>query len=294
MTKKHQLLAFIVALIWGTNFVVIRYGLDELPPFLFAAIRFLLVAFPLIFFVAKPKASWLLIAAYGLLIGFGQFGLVYLAMQNDITPGLASLVLQMQVFFSIVLAWVFFKESASLIQWLALVVSFSGIALIASNVDGHTTTRGLILILIAATSWALGNMVVKKAGKVDIIAFLVYSSLFSVPVLAAMSFYFEGWTLIKTSLQSASMTSVWVVLWQTVGNTLIGYGIWNFLLNRYSTAIVTPWSLLVPVFGMLASFLLLDEPMQLWKLIAAGLILLGLAMNIYASKRKNSNVNCTS
>jgi O-acetylserine/cysteine efflux transporter len=294
MTKKHQLFAFIVALIWGTNFVVIRYGLDELPPFLFAAIRFLLVVFPLIFFIAKPKASWRLIAAYGLLIGFGQFGLVYLAMQNDITPGLASLALQMQVFFSIVLAWLFFKESASLIQWLALIVSFSGIALIANNVNGQTTTTGLILILIAASSWALGNMVVKKAGKVDIIAFLVYSSLFSVPVLAAMSLYFEGWTLIKTSLQSASMTSVWVVLWQTVGNTLVGYGIWNFLLNRYSTAVVTPWSLLVPVFGMLASFLLLNEPMQTWKLIAASLILLGLAMNIYASNRKNSNANHTS
>ncbi|HFC93187.1 MAG TPA: EamA family transporter [Leucothrix mucor] len=286
MTKKHQLLAFIVALIWGTNFVVIRYGLDELPPFLFAAIRFFLVVFPLIFFVTKPKANWLLIAAYGVLIGFGQFGLVYLAMQNDITPGLASLVLQMQVFFSIVLALLFFKESVSLIQWIALVISFSGIGLIASNVDGHTTTRGLILILIAATSWALGNMVVKKAGKVDIIAFLVYSSLFSVPMLAAMSFYFEGWTLIKTSLQSASMTSVWVVLWQTIGNTLVGYGIWNFLLNQYSAAIVTPWSLLVPVFGMLASFLLLGESMQAWKLVAASLILLGLAMNIYTSKIK--------
>ncbi len=286
MTKKHQLLAFIVALIWGTNFVVIRYGLDELPPFLFAAIRFFLVVFPLIFFVTKPKANWLLIAAYGVLIGFGQFGLVYLAMQNDITPGLASLVLQMQVFFSIVLALLFFKESVSLIQWIALVISFSGIGLIASNVDGHTTTRGLILILIAATSWALGNMVVKKAGKVDIIAFLVYSSLFSVPMLAAMSFYFEGWTLIKTSLQSASMTSVWVVLWQTIGNTLVGYGIWNFLLNQYNAAIVTPWSLLVPVFGMLASFLLLGESMQAWKLVAASLILLGLAMNIYTSKIK--------
>ena len=286
MTKKHQLLAFIVALIWGTNFVVIRYGLDELPPFLFAAIRFFLVVFPLIFFVTKPKANWLLIAAYGVLIGFGQFGLVYLAMQNDITPGLASLVLQMQVFFSIVLALLFFKESVSLIQWIALVISFSGIGLIASNVDGHTTTRGLILILIAATSWALGNMVVKKAGKVDIIAFLVYSSLFSVPMLAAMSFYFEGWALIKTSLQSASMTSVWVVLWQTIGNTLVGYGIWNFLLNQYNAAIVTPWSLLVPVFGMLASFLLLGESMQAWKLVAASLILLGLAMNIYTSKIK--------
>ena len=101
-----------------------------------------------------------------------------------------------------------------------------------------------------------------------------------------MSLYFEGWPLIKTSIQSASMTSVYVVLWQTIGNTLIGYGIWNFLINRYNAAVVTPWALLVPVSGMIASYLMLDEPMPQWKITAALLILTGLGMNIYISIRK--------
>jgi O-acetylserine/cysteine efflux transporter len=289
MTKKHQLLAFIVTLIWGTNFVVIKYGLEELPPFLFATLRFILVALPLVFFLPKPKANWSLIAAYGVLIGFGQFGILFYAMQSDISPGLASLVIQMQVFFSIIFAILMFKESVPPIQWLALVISFSGIALIASNIAeiaGQNTLFGLVLVLTAAMSWALANMVVKKAGKVDIIAFLAYSSLFAIPVLAIMSLYFEGWDTIKNSLQTASMTSVTVVLWQTIGNTLIGYGLWNFLLNRYNAAIVTPWALLVPVSGMAASYFLLSEPMPVWKLVAASLILLGLFLNIYSSKNK--------
>jgi len=286
MTKKHQLLALIVTIIWGTNFVFIKYGLNELPPFLFATIRFFLVAFPLIFFFPKPKASWGLIAAYGLFIGFGQFGILFYAMQNDISPGIASLVLQTQVFFSVIFAIFFFKELITPIQWLALIISFSGIALIASKTGGQTTFFGLALALLAAMSWAMGNMVVKKADKVDIIAFLAYSSLFAVPVLAVMSLYFEGWDLIKTSIQSASMTSVYVVLWQTIGNTLIGYGLWNFLLSRYSAATVTPWALLIPISGMTASSLLLDELMPMWKLLAAALVLAGLVINIISTKKQ--------
>jgi O-acetylserine/cysteine efflux transporter len=285
MTKKHQLLAFIVTLIWGTNFVFIKVGLEELPPFLFATIRFTLVAIPLVFFFPKPKASWSLIAAYGILIGFGQFGILFYAMQNDLSPGLASLVLQIQVFFTIGFAIFFFKETVARTQWIALIISFSGIALIVSNIGGQTTVLGLILALTAAMSWALGNITVKKAGNVNIIAFLAYSSLFAVPVLAIMSLYLEGWDVIKTSLQSASMTSVYVVLWQTIGNTLIGYGLWNFLLSRYSAATVTPWALLVPVSGMVASYFMLDEPMPAWKLIAAALVISGLVINIYASRK---------
>ncbi|MFT5210541.1 MAG: O-acetylserine/cysteine efflux transporter [Flavobacterium sp.] len=286
MTKVHQLLAFIVSLIWGTNFVFIKYGLDELPPFLFAAIRFLLVAIPVVFFLSKPKVGWRQIAAYGLLIGFGQFGILFYAMQSDISPGLASLVVQMQVFFSIFLATFILKESLGRAQLAAFFIAFCGIILIAIEVEGQTTRLGLILVLIAAMSWAVGNLIVKKAGHIDIIAFLAYSSLFSVPVLFAMSFYFEGWDLINISLRNASMTSVYVILWQSIGNTLLGYGLWNYLLHRYDAATVTPWALLVPVFGMLASNMMLAEPMQIWKIIAAMLVVSGLVVNVYASAKK--------
>ena len=286
MTKIHQLLAFIVSLIWGTNFVFIKYGLDELPPFLFASIRFLLVAIPLVFFLSKPKVTWPQIAAYGLLIGFGQFGILFYAMQNNISPGLASLVVQMQVFFSIFLAILILKESLGHVQILAFVIAFSGIVLIAIQADGQTTSLGLVLVLMAAMSWAVGNLIVKKAGQINIIAFLAYSSLFSVPVLFAMSFYFEGWDLISVSLRNASMTSVYVILWQSIGNTLLGYGLWNYLLHRYDAATVTPWALLVPIFGMLASSMMLAEPMPIWKIVAAMLVVSGLGVNVYASAKK--------
>jgi O-acetylserine/cysteine efflux transporter len=280
----HQLVALLVALIWGTNFVIIRYGLDELEPFTLATLRFMLVAFPLILVIPRPRTSWLHLASYGLFIGFGQFGLLYWVMQDNITPGLASLILQMQVFFTVLLALLLMNETIRRQQLIALCVAFSGLALILVYTDGQTTQLGVAVALLAAASWACGNMVIKKAGDVDILAFLVWSSLFSIPPLALMAWYSDGFEGITRDLLQASWKAWSVVVWQSVGNTMIGYGLWNMLLNRYSAATVTPWALLVPVFGMSASAVMLAEPMPWWKLLAMVLIFTGLALNMTASR----------
>ncbi|MGB1010844.1 MAG: EamA family transporter [Thiolinea sp.] len=285
MQFRHQLIALMVTFIWGTNFAFIEIGLRELPPFLFAGLRFTLAALPLVFFLRKPEASWTQLASYGFLIGFGQFGLMFWAMQEDITPGLASLVIQIQVFFTILFAAVFFKESIHRAQWFALTICAAGLLLIILYTDGQTTLTGLALILVGALSWAGGNLIVKQCGQVNIIAFIAWSALFAIPPLLAMSFMFEGPAIVLSSIREAGLTSWSVLLWQTIGNTLLGYGLWNMLLNRYSAAVVTPWALLVPVFGMAASALMLAEPMQWWKFSATLLIISGLAINLWASRQ---------
>lgn len=206
-------------------------------------------------------------------------------MQNNITPGLASLIVQMQVFFTVLLAAVFSHETVRRLQLLALALSFAGLALIIIFTDGYTTYLGVAVVLVAALSWACGNMVVKSAGNVDILAFIIWSALFSIPPLVLMAWYFDGLDGIALDLQQASWKAWSVVLWQSVGNTLIGYGLWNLLLNRYSAATVTPWALLVPVFGMSASALLLAEPLPWWKLLAMVLIVAGLALNMLANRK---------
>jgi len=281
----HQIVALLVTFIWGTNFVIIRYGLDELAPFTFAALRFALVAFPLIFIFPRPKTSWLNLASYGFFIGFGQFGLLYWVMQENITPGLASLLLQMQVFFTVLLALLFMGEKVRLRQLLALGLSFAGLAVIFLYTDGQTTRLGIAVALLAAASWACGNIIVKKAGAVDILAFIVWSSVFSLPPLVLMAWHFDGVDGIVQNIRQASLMTWAAVAWQSIGNTLVGYGLWNLLLNRYSAAIVTPWALLVPVFGMSASAVLLGEPVLWWKLLAMALIFAGLALNTLAGRR---------
>jgi O-acetylserine/cysteine efflux transporter len=278
LSLSHLLLALSVVFVWGTNFVVIRWGLDGLPPFLFATLRFAFSALPWLFFIRRPAVPWHKLAAFGVLLGVGQFALLFLAMRADISPGLASLVIQVQVFFTIGLSLITLGERVRSFQLVGLVLAVAGLVVIASHLDATLTVKGLALILAAAFFWACANMVVKTVGRVDMLGFMVWTSLFSVPPLLALSLWLEGPQIIAASVLHAS-ASVWAcVLWQAIGNTLFGYGAWNWLLSRYPAATVTPMALLVPVFGMGASALSLGEVLPAWKLEAAALVLCGLVV----------------
>ncbi len=277
---RHSLLALLVVAIWGSNFVVIKAALDTLPPLLFAALRFALAFLPAALFVSRPNVPWRTLAAYGMLIGAGQFGLMFIAMRGDITPGLASLVIQTQVFFTIGLAMVFSRERLKRMQAAALALAACGLVVIAWHTDAATTPLGLALVLAAALCWAGGNTVAQRAGKVPILGFMVWSSLFAVPPLLVLSVWLEGPVAIARGVSQAGWGTWVAVLWQSIGNTLFGYGAWAWLMARYSAATVSPMALLVPVFGMGASALLLAEALPVWKLGAAALVIGGLALNL--------------
>ncbi len=280
LPPRHLLLALLAVFIWGTNFVVIKIALHALPPLLFAALRFTLASLPFLFWLPRPKTSWWLIAAAGIFIGVGQFGLLFIAMGADISPGLASLVIQTQVFFTIGMAAVLMRERVRTWQIAGLAIAACGIVVIGFNVDASTTPLGIALVLCAALCWALGNVVTKRAGAVDMVAFTIWSSAFAVLPLYALSFVLEGPAAMAAGLARAD-AAVWAaVVWQAVGNTIIGYGIWNWLLARHAAGVVTPMALLVPVFGMGASALALGEALAPWKLLAAGLVLAGIAIAV--------------
>jgi O-acetylserine/cysteine efflux transporter len=277
---RHVLLAVAIMAVWGSNFVVIRIGLDHFPPLLLAGLRFVLCLVPAVFFLKRPQVPWRNLAAYGLLTGAGQFGLLYLAMTRHITPGLASLVVQTQVFFTIGIASYLTRDMIKPYQLLALLITSAGLLLIVMHTDGSTTALGLALVLAAGLSWAGGNLVVRSALNVDMLAYVVWASLFSVPPLLLLSLMFEGWPAIRDGIADANAAAWGAVLWQAVGNTLFGYAAWGFLLSRYPVGLVAPMPLLVPVFGMGASALWLGEPLQDWKLEAGALVMAGLAFNI--------------
>ena len=277
---RHALLALAVVAVWGTNFVVIKAALAHLPPLLLAALRFTLAFAPAALFVARPSLPWRTLAAYGVLIGAGQFGLLFVAMRADITPGLASLVVQTQVFFTIGLAMAISGERLRRLQVIALLLAAAGLAVIAWHTDAQTTPLGLVLVLAAALAWACGNLVAQRAGRVPILGFMVWSSLFAVPPLLLLSLWFEGPGVMARGLAGADAWTWAAVLWQAVGNTLFGYGAWAWLLARHPAATVSPMALLVPVFGMAASAWWLAEPLPAWKLGAAALVIGALLLNL--------------
>ncbi len=278
------LLALAVVAVWGTNFVVIRLGLDSLPPLLFAALRFTLVVVPALFFLKRPAVSWRDLAAFGLLIG-AQFGLMFIAIDGLIAPGLASLVVQVQVAFTIGLAMRGTGERLVPVQYAALALAIAGLAIILAHTGGTTTPLGIALIIGAALAWSLGNMVQRRVGRVDMLAFVVWSGLFAVPPLFALALIFEGGPRIIQAV-SAAGPGVWAaVAWQAVANTMFGYAAWGWLLARYPAASVAPMALLVPVFGIGAAAIWLGEPLPGWKLLAAALIIGGLAVNLLGARR---------
>jgi O-acetylserine/cysteine efflux transporter len=290
------LLALLVVAIWGTNFVVIRWALSDFTPLWMACLRFAIAALPVLFFalrlpaigLAKPEVPWGDLVRYGLLIGAGQFALLYLAMNGHIAPGLASLVIQTQVFFTIGLSMFFSGERLRRHQIVALGLAVAGLVLIGykSGIAGNGTTSpattplGVGMVLLAAASWAGGNIVVRKARGVPMLNYVVWSSLGAIPPLLILALVVEGPDALAHSVQTASAASWAALLWQALGNTLFGYAVWGWLLQRHPAATISPWALLVPVFGMSSAVWLLNEPMPWWKLTAAALVIGGLALNL--------------
>lgn len=288
MPFSHLLLALLVVFIWGTNFVVIKWGLAEFPAFLFAALRFALSALPWIFVFRRPPVPWRLLAKAGLLLGVGQFGLLYWAMREDISPGLASLVIQAQVFFTIMMFMVVTGERARLLQVVALILATCGYGVVAwySAMDptAAVTLLGFGVVMAGAFCWACANMAMRAAGRVNMLAFTAWSSLFPVLPLLVISWFLEGSDRIVEALAHATIGGWAAALWQGIGNTVFGFGVWGWLLARHPAVTVTPMALLVPVFGILSSAVLLGEALPAWKIIATGMVLAGLSLNVYASR----------
>jgi O-acetylserine/cysteine efflux transporter len=287
----HALLALAVVAVWGTNFAIIRIALDQMPPLTLATLRFVFALLPAALLLPRPAVPWRDLAAYGVLIGAGQFGLLFVAMRGHISPGLASLVVQTQVFFTIGLAMLATRGTAHperprAFQLVALVLAAAGLLTIALNLDTTatalpTTPLGIGMVLAAAFCWAAGNLVSRRAGRVNMLAYVVWASLFSVPPLLALALWLEGPQRMLQGITQSGAATWAAVLWQSVGNTLFGYAAWGWLLLRHPAPTVVPWALLVPVFGLVTSALWLGEPLPAWKLGATALVVGGLALNLW-------------
>jgi len=284
LPPSHLLLALAIVAVWGTNFVVIKISLESFPPFLFAALRYIFALLPVVFFIPKPKVSWRNLCIYGLATGVGQFGVMYFAIDGRISPGLASLVIQTQVFFTIGFAMFFAKEGLKLYQAVAVAVAMTGLVIIALHTDATTTFFGLALVVFAGLSWGIANTVSRRAGSINMLSYVVWASAFSIPPLLTVSLIFEGGVSHLWDVTLAAPLAAWMgVLWQAWGNTLFGYAAWGWLLSNHPAAVVAPAPLLVPIFGMGASAFFLNESLPEWKIMAAGLVITGLVVNLFWS-----------
>lgn len=287
MTRKDGLLALLVVVVWGLNFVVIKLGLHNMPPLMLAGLRFVLVAFPALLFVARPKVPLSLLLGYGLTISFGQFAFLFCAIKFGMPAGLASLVLQAQAFFTIILGAGVFGERLQGKQLAGIALAVFGVlVLIEASLTGqHIPMIGFVLTLAAAFSWACGNIFNKKimshTSRPPVMSLVVWSALIPIIPFMVASLIFEGPAPMLQSLVSIDLTTILSLLYLAFVATIVGYGIWGSLLGRYETWRVAPLSLLVPVVGMASAALLLGESLSLLQLGGAVLIMAGLYINVF-------------
>ena len=284
MPLKDVLLALVVIAVWGLNFVVIKIGLQGVPPLLLGALRFLLVLFPAIFFIPRPRLSWRWLLAYGMTISLGQFAFLFYAMAAGMPAGLASLVLQAQAFFTLLFAVPLLGERVRAGQLLGLLVAAAGLTLIGLRSGPGMTLAGFALTLCAASMWALGNIVTRRIGKVDILGLVVWGALVPPLPFLALSLWLEGPATLERAMLGLDLQSLLAIVYLAFAATMLGYGLWGRLLSRYPASQVAPFSLLVPVVGLSASALLLGERLDIQQGAGVGLVLAGLLVNLYGAR----------
>lgn len=283
MKPSHIAAALLMVTIWGFNFVVIRWGLNDVPPLLLTLLRFMLAAFPALLFIRPPSGPWRTVAGYGLFAFALQFTLLFSGMAAGMPAGLASLVIQVQAFFTIGLVALLMHERPRPPQLAGAVVAAAGLALVAAHLPSGTTL-GFVLVVAAALSWATANVLVKRMPGDAPLAVVVWGSAAAVVPLALAALAIKGPERIARIIATLSLTQWLGIAFQAWPTTLVAFGIWAWLLRRYPAALVAPFTLLVPMVGMSSAAWLLDEPAAWWKLAGATLVLSGLALNLLASR----------
>jgi len=287
MTPRHRALAVLVTIIWGVNFVVIDEGLRDVPPLVLTALRFLACA-PLVLLVPRPTAKLRFVLGYGVMLGVVKFGLLFTAMAHGMPAGLASLVLQLQALFSLALASLLLGERPTRAQAAGAVVATAGMGLLATGGTGHVAIAGLIMTVGAAAAWGLANVITRASGETRPLSMLVWSSLVPPLPLLGLSAVVDGPHDVVHAISHLTLRALLAIAYVAYVSTLVGFGVWNRLIGLYSVSRVAPFSLLVPIFGLTAAWIALDEPLT-WRV--AGCAVLVLAGLVLVVRKRPAPVN---
>lgn len=285
MKPQHTLLALLVVAIWGVNFTVISIGLGSFPPLLLAALRFTIAALPALF-LPRPCVSWPRLIAISATLFLGQFSFLFIGMAIGVPAGLASVVLQSQAFITILIASLVLREKPTARQIGGTVIAFAGLAMISATAGGKGfTVVGLSFCLAAALCWAVGNILLRGAGKPDMLPLMVWLSVIPPLPLFGLSWFLEGPGAISHALLTLHWSGSMAVLYNAILSTIVGYGIWGHLLKHYPAATVVPFSLLVPIFGVASAALILNETFDPARMSGMSLVLAGLFVVVFPFRR---------
>ncbi|MGE8481847.1 MAG: EamA family transporter [Pseudomonas sp.] len=281
MQKKDMVLAILVTLVWGVNFPITKLGLRSIDPFVLTGIRFALAAIPLVFFIKRPTIKFSYVVAYGFIFGLGMWGVINYGIQVGVSPGIASLIIQLSVFFTMGWGTLLFKEKLRRAQLIGALLALVGLVGIISTQQGEHAILGVLLIVLSAVAWSVGNVIIKKSGVKEVFSFMVWASLFPPIPLFFIAWLMQGAAPFESLQSSLNLTAVLSIVFQVYLATHFAYWGWNSLLKLYPVSTVAPLSLLIPVFGIGSSMLIIGEHISTLNLISIAIIIMGLAVGLY-------------
>jgi len=281
---RDILLALLVVFVWGTSFIAIKVGVQEMPPILLTALRFLFSAIPAVFFLPRPKIPVWILVAYGFALGVIMFSLMFIAIRLGMPISLASILAQMQVFFTIMLAFFVFGEAPTRMQMLGAGIAFVGIAIFGYERAQSAPLLPFMLVLCSAFFWGVANVIGKKAGKVDMLAFIVWASLSAPAPLMAISWVFEGREAFTAAFTHPTWAGVLSVAYLALAATILAFGLWSSLLSRHPVGLVTPFALLIPIVGFACGVIFFGEHLTPLILVGSLVVFAGLLINVFGDR----------
>lgn len=286
MPIRHALLALLVVAIWGFNFTIIKMSVIAMPPMLAAALRFTFTAFPVILFIKPPKTSWWLIIGFGLSFDFALYALLNFSFHVGMQAGLASVVLQVQAFFTFLLAFLLLGERPRLVQILGGAVAFAGIGVIIFERMEGAAFVPILFTIAAAVAWALANVIARKGGHINPVALTVWGALVGAVPLYGLSFWLEGGLEPLIEVVTHPSWNVAIMIgFLAYPASLLGVIIWNWLLGKHPASVVAPFTLLVPITGLLSGWLMLGERITSLEMVGGALVVAGLGVTLIKRKR---------
>ncbi|MBO9567926.1 MAG: EamA family transporter [Cellulomonas iranensis] len=293
MPLRHRLLAALVAVTWGLNFVAIHLSLQQFPPFLLVALRFAVIAVPTVLLVPRPRVAWRWVLGYGLGFGVLQFLFLYLAMDTGMPTGLASLVLQSSAPFTVLLAAALLRERLSPRQGLGVLVAvlgLGGIAVHRAGLDGGATLLPVVLTLCGGLGWALGNLANRQARTDAPFRLVLWMSVVPPLPMLAVSLLVEGPDAVAASFRGLTsptgLAALGGLAYTVLVATLVGTGLWTWLMTRHPSSVVAPFSMLVPVVGIAASWLVLREAVPPVELALGAVVVGGVLLGSAPARRR--------
>ena len=276
MNAKHVVMAFFIVVLWGLNFVALKIAVLSLPPIFLAGFRVLLISIPWIFFVEKPKVSKRQFITLPITLGVLQYSLLYYGMSTGLSAGLSAVILQTQSFFTVIMSTILIKEKLRLNEILGLLIGALGVMILLINNNGDFKIEAVLIILAAAISWGIANIQLKNLGNVNMVSFLIWISPFAAIVLFIISFILEYDLVLNIDFSNVEIKVFLSIFYTAYLSTVIGFTMWQYLLNKYKSVQITPYGLLVPVTGSIFGYIILSEVLEIYQIIAGIVIIIGL------------------